>query len=125
MKTMLMTVASVACGLALATPPSAFARSTDTCFRDAAGYATYNGRLNWNTEFFLRLAMINESDWYGDSDYYARRYDANFNVTYFQRVGSAYVWTFTTWTNVSRRTTIATATTYGIDHWSVAEYGAC
>ena len=120
-----MTIISVVCGVALVTPPTALARSTGTCLRDAAGYATYNGRLNWNTEFFLRLAMINESDWYGDSDYYARRYDDNFNVTYFQRVVAGVWWTYVTWTNVSRRTTIATATTYGIDHWAVSEYGAC
>ena len=129
MKTMLMTITSVVCALALLAPPAAVARSTGTCLRDAAGYATYNGGLAWNTEFFLSLAPINESDWYGDWDYYARRYDAYFNVTYFRRIYVSSGWapglTYATSSNTNRRTTIATATTRGIPHWAVSEYGTC
>jgi hypothetical protein len=130
MKTLLAFVGAIACGAAIAllTPPSAPARATDTCLRDAAGYATYNGGLTWNTEFFLRVAWINESDWSGDGDYYARRYDANFNLT-FQRIVYTPGWSvstsYVTSSNVYRRTTIATASTRGIPHWGVLEYGIC
>jgi hypothetical protein len=121
----------VACGAAFALmrPTAAPARAAAICLRDGAGYATYGGGLRWNTEFFLRLAMINESDWYGDWQYWARRYDAYFNETYWHFVdvaaGQAYSWTYTTSSNVYRRTSIATASSYGIPHWAVSEYGIC
>jgi hypothetical protein len=108
--------------------PAHHSRALGECIRDLAGNGQYGGLTN-DTEFFLSLQSINLSDWTGNHDYFARRYDSGFNQTYIQLEfvdsGAPQEWSYGTAGNANRRTTIETGNSQGLPQWSEFESGIC
>jgi hypothetical protein len=108
---------------------AAGSRALGECIRDLAGNGG-QGSLTYDTEYFLSLQSINLSDWTGNHDYAARRYDSGFNQTYVHlegvdSAGAPQEWTYGTAGNTTRMTSIETLNSQGLSSWSEFESAIC